>query len=221
VRQKSEARRRLILQAAKAAFEELGFEQASMSAIAARVGGSKATLYNYFKSKDELFQALVADSADQHISQMVGLLGPVAVELAKDVPQKMASVMALLEDTDDIKGTLCRFGEQVLRVMHTPEHQAVRRMVLTAAQNPAIGRLFYERGPGQGARMVEQYFSGAIASGKLRNGDPAVMAAHFRALIEAESHDATLFNLRGTLCDDEIITMVGRAVQVFLAAYGA
>lgn len=60
MRQKSKARRLLILQAAKAAFEEPGYEQASMSDIAARGGGSKATLYNYFKSKDELFQALMA-----------------------------------------------------------------------------------------------------------------------------------------------------------------
>src|SRR6201985_3540974 len=52
-------RRELILDVAEAVFLEQGFAAASMSEIAARLGGSKGTLYNYFKSKDELFQAYV------------------------------------------------------------------------------------------------------------------------------------------------------------------
>ena len=32
-----------------------------MSTIAARLGGSKGTLYNYFKSKEELFEAQVRE----------------------------------------------------------------------------------------------------------------------------------------------------------------
>jgi AcrR family transcriptional regulator len=42
-------------------FEQLGYSAASMSTIAARLGGSKGTLYNYFKSKEELFEAQVRD----------------------------------------------------------------------------------------------------------------------------------------------------------------
>ena len=37
-----------------------GFAATSMSAIATRLGGSKGTLYNYFKSKEELFGAVVS-----------------------------------------------------------------------------------------------------------------------------------------------------------------
>ena len=42
-------------------FFEQGYTAASMSTIAARLGGSKGTLYNYFKSKEELFEAQVRD----------------------------------------------------------------------------------------------------------------------------------------------------------------
>jgi AcrR family transcriptional regulator len=52
-------RREAILDAAAEVFMEVGFAAASMSMIAARVGGSKGTLYNYFKSKEELFEAYV------------------------------------------------------------------------------------------------------------------------------------------------------------------
>src|ERR1700761_9610785 len=54
-----DARRELILDVAPAVFLEEGFANATMSVIAAKLGGSKGTLYNYFKSKDDLFNAYV------------------------------------------------------------------------------------------------------------------------------------------------------------------
>src|ERR1035437_7744928 len=54
-------RRENILKVAREVFFEQGFAAASMSTIAARLGGSKGTLYNYFKSKEELFAAYVRD----------------------------------------------------------------------------------------------------------------------------------------------------------------
>src|SRR5437763_16491787 len=56
---RSDRKRRQILDVAREVFLEEGFAAASMSTIAARLGGSKGTLYNYFKSKDELFAAYV------------------------------------------------------------------------------------------------------------------------------------------------------------------
>src|SRR6202790_3714523 len=55
-----DSRREAILDVAAEVFMEVGYSAASMSIIAARVGGSKGTLYNYFKSKEELFEAYIA-----------------------------------------------------------------------------------------------------------------------------------------------------------------
>src|SRR5436853_1515154 len=55
----ADARREAILDVAQEVFLEEGFAAASMSTIAARLGGSKGTLYNYFRSKDDLFKAYV------------------------------------------------------------------------------------------------------------------------------------------------------------------
>jgi AcrR family transcriptional regulator len=54
-----DARREAILDVARDVFLEEGYANASMSTIAARVGGSKGTLYNYFKNKEQLFAAYV------------------------------------------------------------------------------------------------------------------------------------------------------------------
>jgi AcrR family transcriptional regulator len=47
--------RQLILEAAKTVFIEEGYEKASIRAIAERIEYSPATIYLYFKDKDELF----------------------------------------------------------------------------------------------------------------------------------------------------------------------
>ena len=52
-------RRSAIMDCAEDIFLEEGFQAASMSAIAARLGGSKGTLYNYFESKEELYAAVI------------------------------------------------------------------------------------------------------------------------------------------------------------------
>jgi AcrR family transcriptional regulator len=52
-----DAKRDTIIEVARQVFFEEGYAAASMSTIAARLGGSKGTLYNYFKSKEELFEA--------------------------------------------------------------------------------------------------------------------------------------------------------------------
>ena len=55
-----EARRERIVWAAKQVFVEQGFEASSMDDVAARAGTTKPTVYAHFKSKDELFGAVVA-----------------------------------------------------------------------------------------------------------------------------------------------------------------
>src|ERR1700752_1931916 len=53
------AKRRQILDGARAVFLAQGFDAASMGEIARVAGVSKGTLYVYFKSKEELFAAIV------------------------------------------------------------------------------------------------------------------------------------------------------------------
>lgn len=220
VRTKSEARRLSILAAAKAAFEELGFEQATMSDIAARVGGSKATLYSYFHSKEELFLELVRQSADQHIGLIQSVLDRCGGDSQGSLPPELASTLALLQPTEDLAQTLRTFGQRVLSTFYTPQKAAARRMIIAASNNPEIGRLFYERGPAQGMKFVADYFAAAIASGQLRPADPRVVAAHFRGLLEAEVFEPWLLNALPEPAAEAIEGIVNRAVEVFMAAYG-
>lgn len=59
-------RRKAYVDAGREAFLDAGFGATTMSSIAARVGGSKTTLWSYFPSKEELFAAVVDDIVEVH-----------------------------------------------------------------------------------------------------------------------------------------------------------
>ncbi|MDH7515524.1 MAG: helix-turn-helix domain-containing protein [Bacteroidota bacterium] len=59
------ARRREIVEAARAVFASRGFAEATLEEIAERAEYGKGTLYGYFQNKEELFEAVISDSLDR------------------------------------------------------------------------------------------------------------------------------------------------------------
>ena len=217
----TEARREAILAAAKAVFEEVGFEQATMSEITARVGGSKATLYRYFESKEALFVELVRRSAREHGGELMGMLHPCGEAAETGLPPEATEVLALLDPDADVKATLQGFGEHVIKNFLTPQKMAAKRMVIAAAgSHPELGRVFYETGVRRGMQFVERYFEHLIKAGKLREANPRVVAAHFRGLLESEWTEPALFNVQLQLSDAQAVAVVQQAVDAFIRAYG-
>src|SRR5262245_42582115 len=107
MRVRTEEKRQAILRAAQQVFEEHGFEGASMDAISRRLGGSKATLYGYFRTKEELAIAVLRSFA--------ALEG--------------GNVERFLDEAPDLRTGLERFGLFRLRTALTPNGLFVRRMV--------------------------------------------------------------------------------------------
>ena len=84
-----------------------GYGAASMSAIAAAVGGSKGTLYTYFKSKSELFGEVVRNTSED--PDWDSDFGPAAGA----------------ETTPDLAQVLTRIGERVLGMICRPHTVAL------------------------------------------------------------------------------------------------
>ena len=66
------ARRAILLDAARAAFFELGLEKTSIREIAKRAGYTPGAIYSYFASKEEVYAALLGESLNR--TQMVGVV---------------------------------------------------------------------------------------------------------------------------------------------------
>ena len=61
----ADVRRSLVLEAARGAFFELGLEGASLREIARRAGYTPGAIYSYFRSKEEVYAALLGESLDR------------------------------------------------------------------------------------------------------------------------------------------------------------
>lgn len=68
-----------LLDAALAAFFEKGFEAARLEDIAARAGVSKGTIYLYFDSKEDIFQALVKGIPQANIERLADIVQDTSV----------------------------------------------------------------------------------------------------------------------------------------------
>ncbi len=191
-------RRETILQIAHAAFLEDGYAATSMSSIAAKVGGSKATLYNYFSSKEELFSAVIA-------------------ERCRDFQEMLYD--ADLE-SQDFRKALTILGEQAVRWMLRDDSIATYRLITAeSGRFPELGRAFYLAGPQKGKEMLAEFFGRAAERGDLKPGYMMATAIHFMALCKGELQHRKLWNIDEP-SDKDIETTVAIGVNVFLAAYG-
>jgi AcrR family transcriptional regulator len=199
MRSKTEERRQLILDVAAEVFREEGFEKASMAVISSRVGGSKATLYNYFPSKTELFLAMMEAAARARFEA-------VFTQLSHDEP--LATVLQ-------------RFGLHYLRTTMSGELVSVLRMAQHEADRTEVGRLLFENGMSRTWDVAAQFLRDCMARGTLPEADAHVAAWHLKGLYEAELRDKRMLGVLLDVPTDEVLQpVVARAVVVWLRAYG-
>jgi AcrR family transcriptional regulator len=199
MRIRTEAKRDAIMQAASRVFIEMGYQRASMAEISTRVGGSKATLYGYFPSKEKLFLEVVRSAGEAHLRQAFD---------------------ELLASTGELDPALCRFGEKFIGFLAQPDVLARHRMVIAEAGQSDIGRLHYEAGPQHGQATIAGWLATQMSAGRLRQADPAVATAHLLAMLQSEIIPRSLLGLKGGATRPRIKLAVARAVAAFLAAYG-
>jgi AcrR family transcriptional regulator len=201
---RTEARRQAIVEAATELFKEMGYEGASMNELTKRCGGSKATLYGYFPSKELLFVAVVEAVATAHLLEATQELG------AEDI-----------EGVPALEARLKRFGERMLGVLtHDEGALAVYRMVVAEAGRSDVGQLFYESGPAAAMKAIAELMKAAMERGELRRADPKVTAAHFTALVMAEADKRLYQRDPPPLTLKEVRQMVGRGVDMFMRGAG-
>lgn len=152
----TDRKREAIVQAAIAEFRENGFAGTSMDRVAAAADVSKRTVYNHFPSKDELFEAILAQMwershAQAEISYDAG--SPLRPQLLAVLEQKMQ----MLDDASFIDLSRVAMAE----LMHTPER--ARALVDRLSEK--------EEGLPQWLRAAQQ-------DGRLRAGVDAQYAAH-------------------------------------------
>ncbi|WP_308909522.1 TetR/AcrR family transcriptional regulator [Pseudokordiimonas caeni] len=195
---RGDAKRESILEIAFQAFLDNGYAGTSMATIAARVGGSKGTLYSFFASKEELFFSVLDARIEVHGA-------PIRAAIKAEGPPRQV---------------LFGYGTKLMQAILSDAGLAFQRLIIAESERfPELARVFYERGPKRGLEELAQYFSRIMQEGLLREADPLMVARQFNALCRMDFKEKRLWGVLDTVSAEQIDETVRAAVETILAAY--
>jgi len=154
-----EARRRRILDAARAVMIRKEYEDVALDDVARQADIAKGTLYLYFKSKEDLMSAVFADMSDD-LHRRLGEAG--GRDPLQDLRRVAEVYLDFIDENHDFMAQILR-QDPVLNRKHSPS---------------PLRRGFYDH-----LRKVAAHVRRAIQAGALRPHDPRFGALHLMSLI--------------------------------------
>jgi len=187
------------MDAATTVFLRNGYVGASMDEVAALAAVSKQTVYKHFADKESLFSEIVTGTVDE-------------------AGDRVHAEVLQLADSGDVAADLRDLARRQLKLVMQPRVLQLRRLVIgEAGRFPALGRTFYERGPGRTLQALAEAFTRLADAGALKVDDPQLAAEHFNWLVMSVPLNRAML-----LGDDEqpdLDRYADEGVRVFLAAY--
>lgn len=198
MRVKTDERRKGIVDAAWDLFKTNGFERTTMSEISERVGGSKATLYSYFKSKDELFAAAMEQAVLERTDEAFALVG-----LSGDLEQRLLT-----------------FALSYMEMRLAPDMIGADRALIAQADQSDLGVSLLRRLVVPQWEKLAAVLKHEMSAGRLRQADPYLAAMHFRGLTESDLLERRLHGDQ-TVTARDIEAAATSGIEAFLRAYSA
>jgi AcrR family transcriptional regulator len=155
---KEDAKRKII-QEALAEFKEKGYFQSTMDGIAKRLGVSHGTIYQYFRSKEDLFAAVYSGGPENLRTMISG-----------------KSVQDFLEQPDEVFGKMATranallFVEFLAEASRNPAFQKIARDNIKQFNIVIQDMIKPRKGVKQSKEDIEKFNNTAIALGLLFNG---------------------------------------------------
>jgi AcrR family transcriptional regulator len=191
MRVRTEEKKQEIIRIAARLFEELGYDRTSMSMIASHVGGSKATLYGYFPSKEELLRAV----------------------LDHDVNEEADRLMHEFLAEKDLRSGLIRLG-----ISYLSRHHARAASIRTVANQP-IAEEFYTNVLRPAWQRLADRFAEMMKEGRLKFADPWTTAMHWKGLNEWDLLEKHLLSAAAATEPNQIVSAATAAADAFLKVY--
>ena len=142
---KPEQRRQEIIAAAGVLFQSQGYNRTTMQDIMQELDIAKGTIYHYFKSKDELLEAVVEELVDAELARQQ--------EVVKQAEGSALEKIQTLVTSSNISEE----HEQILEQMHSPQNTGIhnRQLAVTILKlSPILGELI-EQGVEEGLFQTE------------------------------------------------------------------
>lgn len=190
-------RRSHYLDVALRLFTEHGFNGVSVDQVVAEAGGSKATLYRYFSSKRDLFDAIIGD---------IG-----AASLPAEVDAELRAL--------DLDEGLRQLGQRVAAAALSDRTIVLMRLAIGEAQRfPELGQVLFERGPALSYELFRRLISPRVDAGELDIDDLDIAAEQFIGGIVGHQQMRMALGV-STPTKAEIDARIESAIHAFLATY--
>ena len=193
------AKRHAIVEAALTAFMESGYSRVSVDTVARRAGVSTATLYKHFRTKAELFGAVMASAWSNQAPGADGALKP-----------------------GNPRAGLTRLGQDYVRLLQQPFMVPLFRVIIAEVEHfPELGRELYERGKKPWLDRVAAYLEEEVRARTLKVADIALATRQFAGMINDVVFWPRFLIKDLAVTEAQAKQVVKGAVETFLARYGA
>ncbi len=132
---KSSERKSEIVNAARHLFQKKNYDRTTMQDVMDALGIAKGTIYHYFKSKEELLEAVIEDIVDENLEKMQTLL--------KKTKGNALKKMRMLVEA----GNMAEDNKEILDQLHLRGNEGMHIRLLAATlvkQAPLYGELIQQ-----------------------------------------------------------------------------
>lgn len=194
-----DAKEAAIIDAARETFLARGYDAASMDAIALSAGVSKRTVYNRFRSKEELFAAAITETC------------------RRVLPVDAAAIEATLPPMAFVRAIARHF----VRALLDTEALALRRLAsFEAGRTPSLGVSYLEHGPAFMAASYAPLLQRLEKRGLLSLPDPDRAIWQLGALITEPLYTQMLLGAIPADLDAAIDAQIESGILAFWKLYG-
>jgi AcrR family transcriptional regulator len=189
----SPERRAAIVDAALHLFAEKGFRGTTTRELAARVGVSEPVLYEHFRTKRDLYAAIIDTKSHEQL-EFTEALSPAA------------------ERGDDV-AFFTQLGLSILG-WHQSDPAFIRLLFFSGLEGHELKDIFFERKNDQFFTFVSRYIETRIAAGAFRPVNPMIATQGFLGMIAHHAVMRMFFNCVPGDAPNEVI--VSNMVELFL-----
>jgi AcrR family transcriptional regulator len=196
-RLKPKAKEQEVLDVATEYFLQHGYRGASINAMARSSGISKESIYRYFSSKQQLFEAVI---------------GRELIEYRRNLHRLDATLRSM-----DLRAALITVAETILGIITTDRTLALRRLIFDeATRSPEVGQHYYKIGPGQAYSVLENVLETHAHESDF---DIPTLARHFTGLLSWRVTLERQCAVRREPSADEIAEIAATLVDDFMKAF--
>ena len=177
-----------ITEAALQAFAEKGYAATRVEEVAKRAGVSKGLMYLYFKTKEELFKAVVKSVVVRRVDQLIG-----SIESTD------------LSSEDFIRGPLSSFLKQV---PGSPVAIVIRLLISEGPRHPDLVDYYYDNVVAKGLAAITGFVERGVDRGEFRKSVVTELPQLFLAPVMLSIIWSIIFKTRELDTDKLIETQI-------------